>query len=128
MVAPAQLTTHNTTVTLLNARCFNTRKTVVFEVTRKCVLRSWQYFHAKTNNDLSFRNIKYIFVCTNHSRKYIVLEYVSVLCRILQPRAVNIVQETHQSHSTHKLGRGGCRRLAAVLMKFCTFGIFTGNA
>ena len=32
-VAPLQLTTHNTTLTLLNAKCFNTRKTAVFEET-----------------------------------------------------------------------------------------------
>jgi hypothetical protein len=91
---------------------------------RKCVLLSWQYFHTKTNNDLSFRNSKYIFVCTNPSHKLIVLEHVNVLCRILHPRAVNIVQETHQSFSTHKLGRGWCSNLLPYWGS-SAFGIFT---
>jgi hypothetical protein len=105
MLAPLEVMTHNTTLTLLNVSCLNARKKAVFEGAGSLVYCLGNIFTRKQTT-IYHSNSKYIFLCINPSRKHIVLENVNVLCRILRLRAVQRVQEPHQSHPTHKLGRG----------------------
>lgn len=126
-VAPLQLTTHNTTLTLHNARWFNTRKTAVFGEAGSVFCCLGNIFTRKPTTIYHLTTQNIFFLCTNPSHKHIVLERANVLCRILHPRAVNIVQETHQSYSTHKLGRGWSSNLLTYWGR-SVFGIFTTDA
>jgi hypothetical protein len=122
-VAPLQLTTHNTTLTLPNARCFNTRKTAVFEEAGSVFYCLGNIFTRKQTT-IYHSTAQNLFSYVLILRTSTVLELVNVLCRILHPRAVNIVQETHQSYFTHQLGMGLRSQLAAVLRKFCIWNLY----